>query len=79
MRSSRTSSYCSFSTLGATLIKDDGWERTLPHGPQLRFQKSDANTPDGPVKNSASGWLDSLERHHWRPHSNVVLVWIGLI
>ena len=33
-----------------------------------------ANTPDEPVKDYASGWLDNLKIHHWRaPHGNVLL------
>ena len=38
----------------------------LPHGPQLHFQRSDANTADGTAKDSALGWLDNLKRHHWQ-------------
>ena len=68
MNSSKTSSYCSFSTPGATPETTDGNAfSTSPHGPQLHFQKSDANT-------SASGWLDNMKRHHWLPpHGNVLL------
>ena len=33
-----------------------------------------ASTPDEPVKDYASGWLDNMKRHHWRaPHGNVLL------